>query len=251
MSKKFELIIPAKNEYKNLKIILPFLDKSKYRITVIDNSSSDEFKKILLLKKKYNFTLLKQSTKGKGRALREAAEKSKSDVLIFFDADLSHEPNDIKKIINIFNYNKAIDHVGGSRMRGGSDELYEDFDHLIRLFGSIVITLTMNLKFGTKLTDTNNGLRGIKRNKFLKCKTNSIHTTIEMELVAKSLALGYNYVEIPTHEWKRIWGVSKINLSIHSWSFIWQLIKIIFLKKNSKTKINKRNLKDHWYLNTK
>lgn len=244
---KFELIIPSKNEYKNLVIILPKLDYNEYDVTIIDNSQNVEFKKIKNLKQKFKFKLLKQESSGKGNALREAVRKSKSDIIIFFDADLSHNPKDIKKFIKIFKKHKYIDHIGGSRMKGGSDELYQDKAHLIRLLGSIIINIFINIKFRVFLTDSQNGFRAIKRIVFLKCSTKSKHTTIEMELVAKTLARGFCYTEIQTHEWKRLWGVSKINLIKHSWIYLFVLLKIMFLFR--KKKVKQFFLNEHWFKN--
>lgn len=244
---KFELIIPSKHEYKNLLIILPKLEYNKYNVTIIDNSQNVEFKKIETLKQKFKFKLLKQESSGKGNALREAVRKSESDIIIFFDADLSHNPEDIKKFIKIFKKYKYIDHIGGSRMKGGSDELYQDKAHLIRLLGSIVINIFINIKFGVFLTDSQNGFRAIKRKVFLKCLTKSKHTTIEMELVAKTLARGFCYTEIQTHEWKRMWGVSKINLIKHSWIYLFVLLKIMFFYR--KKKVKQFFLNEHWFRN--
>ena len=55
-----------------------------------------------------------------------------------------------------------------------------------------------------------------------------------MELVALSLSNNLNYIEIPTREYKRYSGISKINLVKHSFSYLLMLIKIIFMKKRSK-----------------
>jgi glycosyltransferase involved in cell wall biosynthesis len=235
----YEVIIPTKNEYNNLKILLPSIKKKiRHPILIIDNSDDRYKNKISSLCKKNNVKFFKQKSSGKGKALVEAAQLSKADILIFFDADCSHSLLDLKKIINIFNNFKNIDHVGGSRMRGGSDELFNNLTHLVRLFGSMIITSLFNIKFNSNLTDTQNGLRGIKRKLFLNLNIVSAHTTIEMEMVGKTLLQGFNYVEIPTHEYSRIHGVSKIDLYKHSLSYVICLLSIIFSKKTGKKLFN-------------
>lgn len=228
---KFQIIIPCKNELDNLKVILPAITKKyKYDILIIDKS--DNKKKIKKFCSNFkNVQVFSQISSGKGNALNEAAKLSNAEILIFFDADCSHDPNDISKFVNIFNLNHKIEHVGGSRMKGGSDELFEDYQHIIRLIGSLIINLVINIKFRTKITDSQNGLRAIKRTAFLKCEVTSNHTSIETELVARSLSKGFFYTEIPTHEWKRKFGKSKINLLIHSWAYLAILIKILFMRK--------------------
>jgi hypothetical protein len=230
---KYEIIIPAKSELNNLKLILPKIRKQySYNITLINKSRDlKENSQLSKICKNLNIKMLLQKSDGKGNALKEAAGLSKADILIFFDADFSHDVLDIEKIINIFKKNNKIDHIGGSRLLGGSDELFSDAAHLIRLFGSIIINIIINLKFNVSLTDSQNGLRGIKRKVFQKFDLTSSHTTIEMELVAKTLQYKLNYLEVATHEYKRLYGKSKINLFFHSWSYIFFLISIIFYKK--------------------
>ena len=229
------IIIPTKNEFSNLKLILPIVNRiNNCDILVIDNSSPDEKKKTEKICKKLSIKMISQLSSGKGNALRESVKHTKNKYIIFFDADCSHNPSDIIRIVKLFNKFPWIDHIGGSRMTGGSDELYNDAGHFIRLFGSIIINILINFKFKSKLTDAQNGFRGLIREKFIKLNTKSIHTSIEMEMVALSLSNNLNYVEIPTHEWKRNFGESKISIFKHSFSYVFTLIKILFFKKRNK-----------------
>ena len=245
---KIDIIIPSKDELDNLKIILPELKKLfNYNILIIDKSSEEDFNEIQNLCKNYKDTVLfRQKSSGKGNALREAVKLSNAEYIVFFDADGSHNPKDIEKIILPFQLNANVDHVGGSRMLGGSDELYSDIQHYVRLFGSLVINYFINLKFGVSITDYQNGLRAIKKAVFLKLRTSSNHTSIEQEMVSKTLSQGFNYTEMPTHEWKRRSGVSKIQISKHGWHYISSLIKIMFYKKE-KNKIVIKNYHKNWY----
>tara|TARA_A100001035_G_scaffold280137_1_gene284207 strand:+ start:1331 stop:2083 length:753 start_codon:yes stop_codon:yes gene_type:complete len=244
----FAIIIPSKDELDNLYNIIPKIRKLyKNKILIIDKSSEEEFNKINEFIKNYeNIVLFKQVSSGKGNALREAVKLCNEDLIIFFDADGSHNPNDIPLLLKPFSINKNIDHVGGSRMLGGSDELYSDLQHYFRLFGSLVINYFINMKFNVDITDYQNGFRAIKNNVFSKLETTSIHTSIEQEMVAKTLSKGFNYTEMPTHEWKRRSGYSKIKLSKHSIDYIISLIKILFYKKeNSLIKISR--FYSNWY----
>jgi dolichol-phosphate mannosyltransferase len=232
MKYSYSIIIPAKNELKNLKLILPVIRKKYNHEICLINKSQNKSEETFLKKltSRLNIRYIEQSGDGKGMALRQAANEASGDFLIFFDADFSHDVNDIEKIISIFS-KKKVDHIGGSRLTGGSDELFSSYSHLFRLIGSLIINYTLNFKFDVKLTDSQNGLRGIKKSIFESLKTTSNHTTIEMELVYKTLQKKYNYLEIPTHEYSRKFGKSKIFLWKHSWSYIYRLIIIIFLKK--------------------
>lgn len=230
------IIIPAKDEVGNLTLILPIL-KKKYKnceIIIIDKSSIDQKHSIKKICQKFSIKLIHQISNGKGNALREAVKYTNKKYVIFFDADCSHNPYDITRFLDLFNKFPWIDHIGGSRLRGGSDELFNGFDHILRFFGSIVINIAINFKFKGNFTDSQNGFRGIKRKKFIKLNSKSIHTTIEMEMVSLSLSKNLNYIEIPTREYKRNSGVSKINLIKHSFSYLLMLAKIFFMKNRSK-----------------
>ena len=60
---------------------------------------------------------------GKGGALRVGARAATRDIVVFIDADGSHDPDDIPQMVAPILRGEA-DLVIGSRMRGGSDELH-------------------------------------------------------------------------------------------------------------------------------
>jgi hypothetical protein len=105
------------------------------------------------------------------------------------------------------------DHVSGSRLLGGSDELHGGGDEFLRLTGSAFITYMINKRFGARLSDSQNGFRAIRTEVFRRLKLRSRHTTIEMEMIIATLAAGLRLAEVPTHERPRAAGYSKISLS--------------------------------------
>jgi dolichol-phosphate mannosyltransferase len=119
------------------------------------------------------------------------------------------------------------DHVGGSRLLGGSDELHGGGDEFLRLAGSALITYLINRRFGSKLSDSQNGFRAIQTAVFRQLDLRAPHTTIEMEMIMATLAAGYRIAEVPTHERPRAAGYSKIALSHPgTWfSYGWTLVR--------------------------
>lgn len=243
----FTIIIAVKNEAQNLDLILPIL-QAKYpdaEILAIDGHSTDDSIKIL---DKYQIKHLTQNGKGKGDALRLGATHAKHKAMIFFDADCSHDPDDIEKLIRPI-LNGDYVHVSGSRMLGGSSELFNDIGHLFRLFGSLVINYSISYKFDYRITDAQNGLRAFDRDFYISLDTKSDHTTIEQETVGKTLSMGYPILELPTHEYCRLHGESKINVLKHGWSYLKMLIDIMFWpKKPIPKKPVKDQYKTEWYL---
>jgi glycosyltransferase involved in cell wall biosynthesis len=244
----FTIIIAVKNEAENLDLILPIL-VAKFpdaEILAIDGHSTDDSVKIL---DKHHIKHLIQPGKGKGDALRMGAAHATHNAIIFFDADCSHDPDDIQKLIDPI-INGDYVHVSGSRMLGGSSELFNDIGHLFRLFGSLIINYSISYKFNYRITDAQNGLRAFNRDFYISLNTQSDHTTIEQETVGKTLSLGYPILELPTHEYCRLYGESKINVLKHGWSYLKMLIDIMFWPKKSIPKTPLKNqYKTEWYLN--
>jgi len=242
---KFSLIIPTLNEFKNLKIILPKIKNLSKDIIIIDGNSNDGTEQLC---NEHNIKFVIQKSKGKGNALKEAIEFAKYDTLCFFDADLSHNPYKIIDLVTPV-FKKHFKHVSGSRMLGGSSELFSDVDHLFRLFGSVLINIAISLKFNFKMTDCQNGFRAINKKFFKSLNIKSDHTTIEQELVSKTLSLGHPILEIPTHEYSRLFGLSKISVLKHSVSYLFSLIKIVLMKKKKINMIKYKKLKNKYNYN--
>lgn len=221
---KVSLIIPTLNESmtiaKVISLAKPFVDE----IIVVDGHSQDETVQIA---RAQSCKVFVQSGSGKGQAIREAVEHCQHDVIVFMDADASHDPNDIPKLLKPIMENQA-DHVGGSRLLGGSDELHGSFSEFFRLVGMAFITTIINLRFGTELSDSQNGFRAIKRDVFnrLGCIENS--TTIEQEMILKTLRLKYRLVEVATHESKRAFGESSIRLWRAAPRYLYSLVSNLF-----------------------
>jgi dolichol-phosphate mannosyltransferase len=71
------------------------------------------------------------------------------EIIIFIDADCSHEPNDIPKMVE--KIKQGYDFVIASRMLGGSDKLHGTFDNIIRATASGLMAVIINWRWKTKL----------------------------------------------------------------------------------------------------
>lgn len=221
---KVSAVIPAKNEAATIKDIIKEAKKHAFEVLVIDGNSQDATKKIA---EEERAKVFQDSGTGKGKAIRLGIEKAQGDIIVFMDADGSHDVRDIPKLILPIVLNKA-DMVIASRGKGGSDELQGDIDKCMRLVGSAIINLAINLRWKQKLTDAQNGFRAIKTSvaKSLNLKENI--TTIEQEMVMKALKKGYRISEIPAHEYERKYGASVIVLRKVWFRYVFSLIKNIF-----------------------
>ncbi len=150
-----------------------------------------------------------------------------NDIIVYMDADGSHDPDDIPKLVGPIQEDKA-DMVVGSRPRGGSDEMTGDLPKLIRTIGSHIITLAINYRFNIRLTESQNGFRAIKRDVLNQLGLTENIFTIEQEMILKALKKKFRTDEVPSHEYERRYGSSQINVWKVWHRYVWCVIKNIF-----------------------
>lgn len=162
--------------------------------------------------------------RGKGDAMRCAVDEIKTALTVFIDADGSHDPADIPRLVQPI-VDDVADHVGASRLTGGSSELHGGFDEFFRLAGSSLITACINWRFGVRLSDSQNGFRAIRTDVLRQLGLTSDGTTIEQEMIMRSLGMRFRVSEVPSHEYKRVAGVSHINVRRAALRYVLNLVQ--------------------------
>jgi len=216
------VIIPARNEELTVGLVVRECLNFVARVIVVEGGSTDRTAQIA---REAGATVVRDQGLGKGAALRLGVEHVTTPICVFVDADGSHDPIDIAMLVAPIKAGVAP-HVTGSRLLGGSDELHGGGDEFLRLAGSAFITFMFNWRFGSSLSDSQNGFRAIRTDLFRSLQLRSRHTTIEMEMISATLAAGLRIAEVPTHERRRAAGYSKISLSKPSiWlAYGWHLV---------------------------
>lgn len=215
-------VIPAFNEEKTIAEVIdevkPFCNSL---LVVLSKKSSDATGKIAKSKK---VKVIEDNGLGKGEGMRCAINEIEDGVIVFIDADGSHIPNHIPKLVEPIARGEA-DMVIASRFLGGSEELHGDFNKFLRMFFSQFIALVVNLRFNAEIQDTQNGFRAISAKAAKSLNLNSNHTEIETEITMKCFKKGFRVLEIPSLELKRKFGESNISLSRHGWAYAWQVLR--------------------------
>lgn len=215
------IVAPARNEEATLAAVLQPLVDLTDDLIVVDGRSTDATAAIAAA---FGARVLQDHGRGKGDAVRVGLEASRSPITVFIDADGSHDPADIPRLVTPLLRNEA-DLVIGSRMRGGSDELFGSPAELFRLGGTLLIGLLINARFGVRQTDYQNGFRAIRTDVGRALKLTSDIATIEQEMAMKALQLGYRIAETPAHEYRRQGGVSKLSAWKSAPRFLWSLLR--------------------------
>lgn len=200
------VIVPTLNEEETIADVLIAVKPYAEELLVVDGHSSDATRQIA---EKLGVRVVCDNGRGKGAAIRLGLEMAAHPIVVFIDADGSHEASDIPKLAEPIRQGQA-DIVIGSRMTGGSDELFSDASEFVRLTGSMVINLAINYRWNVRLSDTQNGYRAVVRDVVRHLDTKEDSTTIEQEMVMNALAQGYRVINVSSHEYRRKGGESKV-----------------------------------------
>ena len=217
---KTTLVMPAKNEESTISAALtaaaPFVDE----IIVVDGSSTDG---TIAAAERCGAKVVRQNGRGKGDALRLGIKLAGGDVIVFMDADGSHEPSDIPKLTAPIASGEA-DMVVASRAKGGSDEVFMTVDGMIRHTGGYIAAMIINYRWGSSLTEVENGFRAVRTSaaRAMNLSTNGFE--IEQEIVIKALKNKFKVTEVGSHEYARRGGQSKLPTR-SAWRFVAHIIK--------------------------
>jgi glycosyltransferase involved in cell wall biosynthesis len=143
---RISIVIPARNEARNLEVILPELPPV-HQVILVDGDSVDDTI-ATAVRVMPDIEVIRQTRKGKGNALACGFAAVTGDVVVMFDADGSADPAEIPRYVDALV--GGADVAKGSRFceGGGSEDIT-----LFRRLGNYGLNLTTNVLLGTRYTD--------------------------------------------------------------------------------------------------
>ena len=213
------IIIPTYNESKNIQLIIDKITSidENYSILIVDDNSPDKTSDIVqnLMSANPNINLLKRKSKqGLGTAYCAGfkwAIDNNFDKVVQIDADLSHDPNDIPKLIEeSYNYDLII----GSRYVNGINVVNWP---LSRLMLSYFANVYAKFITGLPIYDSTGGFKCHNINVLKSIDLDKIKSTgysfqIEMNFIA--WCKGFSIKENPIIFCDRTIGESKMSKKI-------------------------------------
>lgn len=119
MNHKISVIVPARNEEKNIKNVINMLKNNNEiidEIIIIDNASNDRTNEIAL---KEGVRVLNCENIGKGYAMTMGVQNAKNDIIVFLDADVNNYTKNIVEILTKPIIERDIDFVKSMFERTG------------------------------------------------------------------------------------------------------------------------------------
>jgi len=144
------VVVPVRNEAKNLEVVLPALAAVRpavHEIIVVDGHSADGSLDVARRVLPW-VRAVTQTRRGKGNALACGFAEATGDIVVMFDADGSADPAEIPAFVAAID--AGADLAKGSRFTAGgrSDDIT-----LLRRIGNRGLNIVANVLFGTSFTD--------------------------------------------------------------------------------------------------
>lgn len=231
----FSIVVPIYNEKKNIlstvnRIENVFKKKFLFEIIFVDSSSKDGSRNLLLsLKKKKNIKVIFQKKKdGIGSASYVGYCKSRGEVIMQIDGDISHDPKDLLKMY-IKLKEERKDMVIGSRYISGGRQIGKSF---LRDIGSRFMNKFASILLKIPLKDFTHTFRLFKRKIFLKLKKSlneKGHPSFFIQFTYLALLNNFVVCEYPvTYKDKKKEFGSNISISREIPKFFCSILKILF-----------------------
>ncbi|MFQ6080475.1 MAG: polyprenol monophosphomannose synthase [Candidatus Bathyarchaeia archaeon] len=213
---KISVMTPTYNEAENVSKLVDLLHKALkgkcFEIIIIDDNSPDGTAEVARkLSGRYeNIKLLCRPVKmGIGSAYKDGFRLCSGDVIAYMDADLSHDPRSLPKLIEALE--NADIAVGSRFMRYGGVIGWGWYRYLINLGANLLARLILKLD----VKDTTSGYKAYKRKAFEKLVSISNFggfTDFDEEMLYLAKKHGLKVKEIPITFANRERGNSKLRL---------------------------------------
>ena len=213
----FSIVIPARNEAKNLPVVVRnLLTKLEgagvnHEILVVDDGSTDNTRDILVeLTGRYPTVRFVEnpSPHGFGLAVRAGLANFRGDAVAIVMADGSDDPADLVKYYS--KLNEGYDCVFGSRFMAGSKLIdYPMHKLVINRFANLFIQALFQIRYN----DITNAFKCYRRTVIAGLEPIlAHHFNLTVELPLKAIIRGYSFAVIPISWTNRTSGVSKLKI---------------------------------------
>jgi glycosyltransferase involved in cell wall biosynthesis len=205
------VVIPAKNEARNLAHVLSSVPDWVDEIVLVDGHSIDDTVEVA---RQLNAAvkIVAQEGRGKGDALQAGFAACKGEIIVMMDADGSTDGAEIARFVAALV--TGADFAKGSRFAsgGGSDDIT-----FSRHLGNRILSFLVNRMFGTRYTDLCYGYNAFWARHLSKLDLDCDGFEVETVMNVRAAKAGLSIQEIPSHEHSRLHGESNLHVVRDGW----------------------------------
>lgn len=190
-ARRIAVVIPCLNEEATIGLVVrkfrTVLPAAK--VYVVDNNSSDATGRVA---REAGATVLRETRRGKGHAVRKAFREVEADLYILVDGDDTYPAEDALQLLQPILDGDA-DIVVATRL---AEDMRSEFRWINRL-GNRLLLGALNLVFGVRLTDLLSGYRVMTREYVKQAPILATGFELETELSILAFERDFRTVEIP------------------------------------------------------
>jgi glycosyltransferase involved in cell wall biosynthesis len=227
---KVSVVLPAHNEADNLESAVTKITEAlseyaeAYEIIIAEDGSTDGTdKKAAALSESLPVVKHIHSEKrlGRGRALKNAFQKSSGEILVYMDVDLATDVRQLKELINSVEKG-GYDFATGSRMLPESNVERSG----TRLLASKTYNFMVRAVLGSKVKDHQCGFKAFRREPLMQLlgEVGASHWFWDTEVLVRAHRRGYKIKEVPVL-WKS-GRETKVRLLHDSLNMGWQILSL-------------------------
>jgi len=217
-SGRVSVVIPAKNEARNIGWVLERIPIWVDEVVLVDGRSTDRTIEVARALRP-DIVVVADDEPGKGAALRAGFAAATGDFIVMLDADGSMDPGEIENFVALLA--TGHDLVKGSRFAagGGTADI-----SLLRSAGNRTLLMLANVLFGVAHTDLCYGYAAFRRDRILELELDAVGFEIETQLFLRATRQGLRVTECPSFEAPRRFGVSNLNTFRDGWRVLKTLV---------------------------
>ncbi len=202
--------MPTFNEAGNIEELILRVTKvlkKDFEIIVVDDNSPDGTAKVvkeLQKGKPFLRLVVRENERGLPSAIKRGIDEAKSEIVSWFDCDLSMPPEKLPEMITGLESNDLV--IGSTFMKPGKDERRVGHAQ----FFSWLINQLARFVLGGEITDYTSGFIVAKKEAIDKTKFDGVHGAYFLDLICRARKNGYKIKEIPYTFSPRGYGKTKI-----------------------------------------
>ncbi len=234
-SLRVSIVIPAYDEFENLKVLIPELHDAIRNLNeqgficrvliVLSRLETEEKCASLIQNAKFEF-IRRYPTDSFGDAIRSGFQHVAfdSDFVVTMDADGSHSPHTISKLLEVASHANVV--VASRYVAGGTSA---NPPHL--KFMSRLLNLVFRILMGIRCSDISTNFKVYRANDIMNTSLTCDNFDVIEELLVKIRRLhrdDFRIVEVPDHFDTRKFGKTKRKLGVFIAGYVLTLIRLRF-----------------------